>query len=120
MGSIDVGRHHRLLAAMINTARGTLGRRAAALTVLFGAASLHAQPVDATWLRVHYRTIEARIPMRDGVRLFTSIDVPRDIAGHSFPILLTRTPFGAGPYGDSTYRRALGPSGNQWRPAPSC
>ena len=113
MGSIDVGRHHRLPAALINTARGTLCRRAAALTVLLCAASLHAKPIDATWLRVHYRKLEARIPMRDGRRLFTSICVPRHTAGHSFPILLTRSPFGAGPYGDSTYRRALGPSGNQ-------
>ena len=71
-----------------------------------------AQPIDAAWLHAHYRKLEARIPMRDGVRLFTSIYVPRDTMGQAFPILMTRTPFGAGPYGDSTYRRALGPSGN--------
>ncbi len=76
------------------------------------AASLPAQPVDAAWLHAHYRKVEARIPMRDGVRLFTSIYIPRDTAGQAFPILMTRTPFGAGPYGDSTYRRVLGPSGN--------
>ena len=76
------------------------------------AAALRAQPVDSTWLHAHYRKVEARIPMRDCVRLFTSIYVPRDTAGKTFPILMTRTPFGAGPYGDSAYRRALGPSGN--------
>ena len=71
-----------------------------------------AQPVDSTWLREHYRKVEARIPMRDGVHLFTSIYVPRDTAVRSFPILMTRTPFSAGPYGALAYRRTLGPSGN--------
>ncbi len=75
-------------------------------------AAMHAQPVDADWLRTNYRKVEARIPMRDGVRLFTSIYIPRDTAGRRYPFLLTRTPFSAAPYGDSTYRRALGPSGN--------
>ncbi len=71
-----------------------------------------AQTVDSTWLREHYQKVEARIPMRDGARLFTSIYLPRDTAGKTFPVLLTRTPFGAGPYGPASYRRTLGPSGN--------
>ncbi|MBI3792455.1 MAG: CocE/NonD family hydrolase [Gemmatimonadetes bacterium] len=89
-------------------------RHLVALGLLWSVAprALHAQPVDSTWLRAHYRKVEARIPMRDGVRLFTSIYVPRDTAGQRFPILLTRTPFSAGPYGPDAYRRALGPSNN--------
>ncbi len=71
----------------------------------------HGQPVDSTWLRAHYAKLEARIPMRDGATLFTSIYIPRDTAGQSYPILMTRTPFSAGPYGNA-YRRVLGPSGN--------
>lgn len=71
-----------------------------------------AQAVDTTWLREHYTKVEARIPMRDGARLFTSIYVPRDTAGRRYPFLMTRTPFGAGPYGADAYRRALGPSAN--------
>ncbi len=87
------------------------------LGVTLGAAVLaacvaRAQSVDSTWLHEHYRKVETRIPMRDGVRLFTIIYVPRDTAGKSFPVLLTRTPFGAGPYGETSYRRALGPSSN--------
>ena len=81
------------------------------LTVI-ASSTAHAQPVDDLWLRAHYRKVEARVAMRDGVRLLTSIYVPRDTAGLKFPFLLTRTPFGAGPYGDAGYRRALGPSGN--------
>ncbi len=36
--------------------------------------------------------------MRDGVRLFTSVPVPKDDA-RPYPILLMRTPFGLGPHG---------------------
>jgi putative CocE/NonD family hydrolase len=46
-----------------------------------------------------YTKQEVMIPMRDGVRLFTSILVPRDrTAGH--PILLRRTPYSCRPYGE--------------------
>lgn len=76
------------------------------------AVAARAQAVDSSWLREHYRKVEMRIPMRDAARLFTSIYVPRDTTGKSYPMLLTRTPFSAGPYGETSYRRALGPSGN--------
>ena len=46
----------------------------------------------------HYTKYEFRIPMRDRVRLFTSVLVPKD-ATTSYPIMLTRTPFGVTPYG---------------------
>lgn len=38
---------------------------------------------------------EAMVPMRDGVRLYTVILVPRGREGEAMPILLTRTPYGA-------------------------
>jgi len=44
----------------------------------------------------HYRKAEHRIPMRDGVRLFTQIFSPLD-ASEPHPILLFRTPYGIGP-----------------------
>jgi putative CocE/NonD family hydrolase len=71
-----------------------------------------AAPYDVAWVKANYRKVEMRIPMRDGVRLFTSIYVPRDTAGKRFPILMTRTPYSAQPYGDTLYRATLGPSGN--------
>src|ERR1700693_2518408 len=53
----------------------------------------------AGWdVREHYTKYEYRIPMRDGVRLFTSVLVPKDTSV-TYPILLTRTPFGVSPYG---------------------
>lgn len=70
-----------------------------------------AQPVDVAWLQANYRKVEARIPMRDGVKLLTSIYIPRDTAGRRFPVLMTRTPYSAQPYGD-TFRASLGPSSN--------
>ena len=63
---------------------------------------------EATSIRTHYQKRDVAIPMRDGVKLFTSIYAPRDPArGH--PILLTRTPYSAAPYGPDAYPRFLGP-----------
>ncbi len=62
-------------------------------------------------IRERYRKYEYRIPMRDGVRLFTSVYVPKDAgAKRRYPILLTRTPYGVAPYGRDEYRAELGPS----------
>ena len=47
--------------------------------------------------------------MRDGVKLFTSVYVPKD-RSIQFPILLTRTPYGVSPYGGDAYPEHLGPS----------
>jgi len=45
----------------------------------------------ADYARANYTKFEYRIPMRDGVKLFTSVYVPKD-GGQKYPILLTRTP----------------------------
>lgn len=59
----------------------------------------------------HYTKYDHRIVMRDGVRLFTSVYVPKD-RSRSYPIMLQRTPYSVGPYGVDNYpslnnRRAL-------------
>jgi putative CocE/NonD family hydrolase len=54
-----------------------------------------------------YRKIEYMIPMRDGVKLYTAVYVPRDKPG-KHPILMERTGYGAGPYGPDTYRGTRG------------
>lgn len=62
-------------------------------------------------IRSTYSKFEFRIPMRDGKRLFTSVYVPNDAsADKRYPILLTRTPYSAAPYGVDRYRGTLGPS----------
>ncbi|MGE5815235.1 MAG: CocE/NonD family hydrolase, partial [Acidobacteriota bacterium] len=60
-------------------------------------------------VKSQYTKYEYRVPMRDGVRLFTSVYVPKD-ASQKYPILLTRTPYSVGPYGVDKYPRSLGPS----------
>ncbi|HVI10561.1 MAG TPA: CocE/NonD family hydrolase [Candidatus Binatia bacterium] len=74
------------------------------------AANAQARP-DAPEFEVkeHYTKYEYRIPMRDGVHLFTSVYVPKD-AGKTYPILVNRTPYSVAPYGVDLYRRNLGPS----------
>lgn len=62
---------------------------------------------DTSYLRTHYAKREVMIPMRDGVRLFTAIYTPRDSG--NVPILLSRTPYSAAPYGEGMYPRTLGP-----------
>jgi putative CocE/NonD family hydrolase len=50
--------------------------------------------------------------MRDGVKLFTQVYIPKDAVNGSgpYPFLVARTPFGASPYGEQHYRQQLGPS----------
>jgi putative CocE/NonD family hydrolase len=60
------------------------------------------EPVDKAWLEANYSKAEYRIPMRDGVKLFTAVFAPKDPATN-YPIWLTRTPYGAGPYGADAY-----------------
>ncbi len=56
-----------------------------------------------------FEKFEFRIPMRDGIRLYTAVYVPRD-ASARYPILLYRTRYGVEHYGANDYapRRDLG------------
>ena len=58
-----------------------------------------AQPIGKEWLKEHYTKTEVRIPMRDGVSLYTSIYTPTQINGKR-PIIMHRTPYGCKPYGE--------------------
>jgi putative CocE/NonD family hydrolase len=62
----------------------------------------------ADYIKKNYAKREVLIPMRDGVKLFTSIYEPKD-ASVKYPILLTRTPFAVAPYGADKYKTSLGP-----------
>ena len=57
----------------------------------------------------HYTKFEYMIVVRDGVKLFTSVYVPKD-AGRKYPILMDRTPYSVGPYGADKYKSNLGPT----------
>src|SRR5438093_13049448 len=62
---------------------------------------------NATWLAEHYTKYEHRIAMRDGIRLFTRVYVPKDDS-QSWPIILTRTPYALKPYGADNYNDVSG------------
>jgi putative CocE/NonD family hydrolase len=69
--------------------------------------SLRAQGQD--YVKEHYTKQEHRITMRDGVKLFTVVYIPKDTS-KKYPILLERTPYSAGPYGPDRYKGTIGPS----------
>src|SRR5205085_6888136 len=83
-----------------------------ALIVAFsGTALLHVQSVEpsAEEVKAAYTKYEYQIPMRDGVKLFTSVYVPKDTS-QKYPILLSRTPYSVAPYGADAYKTAIGPT----------
>jgi putative CocE/NonD family hydrolase len=57
-------------------------------------------PQDSAWIRDNYTKQEQYIPMRDGVRLFTSVYLPKD-KSEKHPILFMRTPYSCAPYGEA-------------------
>lgn len=97
-------------------------RLAALLLLLAGALPSTAQPPAvspaqkaaalAASIRENYTKFEYRIPARDGVRLFVSVYVPKDVFsnGRTYPVMMTRTPYSVAPYGLDVYRASLGPS----------
>ncbi len=62
---------------------------------------------DSAYIRQNYTKMEKYITMRDGKRLFTSIYLPKD-QSKKYPILMTRTPYNVGPYGENEYKKTLG------------
>ena len=87
--------------------------RTTALTAVLLAATVIGQqppaPSSADDVRARYTKYEFMVPMRDGVRLFTSIYAPKDTS-QKYPFLITRTPYSVSPYGIDQYRASLGPS----------
>jgi len=84
-------------------------RVALVLLAMCGAAAA-AEPSGDTnvlWLAEHYTKYEHLIPMRDGVRLFTRVYVPKDDS-KAWPIILTRTPYALKPYGSDNYTNPNG------------
>lgn len=57
---------------------------------------------DSVWVKEHYYKEERQIRMRDGVHLFTAIYIPKD-SSEKHPVLITRTPYSAAPYGPQQF-----------------
>ena len=64
---------------------------------------------EPDFVKQNFDKVEAMISMRDGVKLYTAIYIPKDHS-HPYPFLMERTPYSAGPYGDTLYRGSLGPN----------
>ena len=64
------------------------------------------------YVRENYSKYEYRIAMRDGVKLFTAVYIPKDVSSDArkYPILLERTPYNVAPYGVDQFPATLGPS----------
>lgn len=72
------------------------------LFALFFAVAVAAQEqvkeIDAPWFKANYTKAEYMIPMRDGVKLYTAVFVPKNKKA-LHPVLMTRTPYSCAPYG---------------------
>src|SRR6185369_4802219 len=67
-----------------------------------------AQP-NSDYVRNNYIKKEFSIAMRDGVKLFTSVYIPKD-SSIKYPFIIQRTPYSVAPYGKTNYRQRLGPN----------
>ncbi|MBL8809325.1 MAG: CocE/NonD family hydrolase, partial [Planctomycetaceae bacterium] len=72
------------------------------------AAKTDAVPL-ATYITENYTKQEHMIPMRDGVKLYTAVYLPKDTST-TYPIMMKRTPYSCGPYGADKFPSMLGPS----------
>ena len=71
------------------------------------------QPVESEVYSVqdHYNKQQVYIPMRDGVKLYTTIYSPKDAsANKSYPIIMQRTCYSSQPYGENEFKKQVGPN----------
>ncbi|MBB6501366.1 CocE/NonD family hydrolase [Pedobacter cryoconitis] len=80
-----------------------------ALCLLLVSYSSFAQITDSAYVRENYTKIERQIPMRDGVKLFTAIYIPKN-KNQKYPFMISRTPYTVSPYGEDQYKMTLGPN----------
>lgn len=74
---------------------------------------LQARGIDSLWVATNYTKKEVMIPMRDGVKLFTTIYAPKN-ESEKHPILMVRTPYSVAPYGAAFSPRIYSPHWQQY------
>lgn len=57
--------------------------------------SVWSQFADSLYIQQNYTQFEYRIPMRDGIKLYTVVYIPKDAKSKKYPILLNRTCYNA-------------------------
>ncbi|RZM18244.1 MAG: CocE/NonD family hydrolase [Pedobacter sp.] len=74
-------------------------------------AGAQAPPAPNTFVKDNFTKMDTTITMRDGIKLYTVIYIPKDAtATNKYPFLMERTPYSAAPYGDTNYSRRIGPN----------
>ena len=79
------------------------------ISLFFIGAVLFAQDNKANYVSENYTKKEVHIKMRDGVELFTAIYTPKDVST-KYPIIMQRTPYNSGPYGENQFKKSISPS----------
>ncbi len=74
------------------------------LTLALYVGNAHAQSV-----KENYTKLQLMIPMRDGVKLYTAVYIPKGNS-QKYPIMMNRTPYSVGPYTAEGFPGRLGPS----------
>ena len=74
----------------------------------FAATASYAQN-QSNFVKDNYTKIDTAIIMRDGIKLYTVIYIPKD-ESQTYPFLMERTPYSAGPYGADKFPREVGPN----------
>jgi len=68
-----------------------------------------AQEKELNYVSENYTKKEVSIKMRDGVELFTAIYSPK-VLSKKYPIIMQRTPYDIGPYGENKFKKSISPS----------
>ena len=85
-------------------------RRICLSFVILTVAPLHAfAQVPASYIKENYTHTNHKVAMRDGTHLFTIVYAPKDKT-QTYPIIMTRTPYGIHPYEEDKHRFTLGPN----------
>jgi len=72
------------------------------ITFVFLILIIQGQAGESQFIRKLYTKFEYQIPMRDGIKLFTTAYVPKD-KRQKHPMILMRTPYSVAPYGTDHY-----------------
>jgi putative CocE/NonD family hydrolase len=76
------------------------------ITALFARAQKNNR---STFVKENYSKIDTTITMRDGIKLYTIIYIPKD-QSQKYPFLIERTPYSVSPYGKNNYAVRIGPN----------
>src|ERR1041385_1601283 len=84
------------------------------LAIAFPLAPLaYAQPAAklpvGKYISDNYTRSDHKVPMRDGLHLYTIVYSPKD-KSQTYPMIMTRTPYSIAPYEQDKHRYSLGPN----------